>query len=509
MSLTVATVALNAAEELPLTLESILGQDYPDIELLVVDGSSWDDTPEVLSRYRDDIDRLEIIEDAGIFDAMNRAAAMAGGEMVLFLNAGDLFHSADTVTRLMARRHTDADIVYGNHIYRKNGREMFQQSWDFRAAMAGLRSGRITPEWIARFPAHQATMTRTTLLREKRYDTAFRVCADHDFFLRAVEAGATPQFVDEIVAIYAGGGFSDQRHDLLKLEWNALHRRFSADPAGVDAYYYGGASPFRGTRSLAAGEAIVGLSVERKADLARAINHPYRFLSGDGARFLTPTGTNATGLQLRGTNPFTNQILNAFVDGQSIAQVAVPKGSFAVDLVFEMPLPGGTVVEVMSDHAEPFDAGSGLVSLAVREFEFSGDATTSPRPAGAKVAFNRTTSAENAELLGAGWYQFEPTFIWSRGVKSEVRLSSMDSISALVVDMRPNPVVKNQSCTISVNGMVVAEGPLSGGAISADVGHLWRKGGQDNMVHIQPSASASVGGDPRDLGVALVSIQLR
>ncbi len=333
---------------------------------------------------------------------MNRAAEMASGEMILFLNAGDLFHSKDTVSRLMARRNAGADIVYGNHIYKKAGRETFQQSWDFRTAMAVLRKGMIWKEWLARFPAHQATMTRTTLLREMRYDTAFRVCADHDFFLRAVDAGATTQFVDEIVAIYAGGGFSDQRASLLKLEWSALHRAFSAEPGLIDAFYWGGASPFRGTRSAAAGEAIVGLMPERPADSTRGLNHPFRLFSGDGAQFVTPRGTNATGLHLRGTNPFARQMLTALVDGAQIAQVRVPKGIFAVDLVFDQPPAGGTIVEVVSDHSETFDSESGLVSLALREFEFSGDATTTPRPAGTTVVFNRAASGENAELLGVG-----------------------------------------------------------------------------------------------------------
>ena len=498
---------LNAADDLPLTLESIIGQDYPDIELLVVDGASWDDTPEVLARYADAIDRIEIVEDGGIFDAMNRAATFASGEMVLFLNAGDLFHSSDSVAKVMERRRPSADIVYGNHIYRAKGVESFQPSWDFKMAMKALRRGAISPQWLERFPAHQATFTRTALLRELRYDPAFRVCADHDFFLRAVDGGAETQFVDEIVSIYAGGGFSIQRHELLKLEWNALHRRYTADPEAVDLWYYGGKSPFAGTRAPAAGDAIAGLHAEQPAEIGRGIHHAFRWLSADGARLVTPSDTRASGLFLRGTNPFGRQTIEVLAGGQRIAEAAIPAGPFAVDVVFHDTVAPSVVIDLVPESGARLGSGPHMVAFALREFTFKGDATTTPRRLGDTVKFNKAGEADNAELMGAGWYQFEPTFIWSRGQLSEVRLSSNDRVTTLTFDLRPNPAIAGQTIAISVNGQTVVDGPV-GQPHTCEVGHVWRYGGRDNVISFRPSASCNVGGDPRDLGFALVAIAL-
>jgi glycosyltransferase involved in cell wall biosynthesis len=75
--ITVITVTLNAALDLPLTLESVLGQTYPHLETLLVDGCSWDNTSTVLNRYRDRLSRIMTIEDGGIYQAMNTAVQVA------------------------------------------------------------------------------------------------------------------------------------------------------------------------------------------------------------------------------------------------------------------------------------------------------------------------------------------------------------------------------------------------------------------------------------------------
>ena len=88
-------------QDLPLTIESVLGQTYPEIEYLVVDGLSHDATGAVLDRYAGRIDRVLHYEDGGIYDAMNFAAREAANEYILFLNAGDRFYCADAIEALM------------------------------------------------------------------------------------------------------------------------------------------------------------------------------------------------------------------------------------------------------------------------------------------------------------------------------------------------------------------------------------------------------------------------
>src|SRR6476661_1921876 len=88
MKLSVVTITLNAARDLPMTIESISGQDFRDFEYVIVDGQSWDSSHEIFRRYEDSIDRIAEVEDSGVYSAMNSALAHCKGQYVLFMNAG-------------------------------------------------------------------------------------------------------------------------------------------------------------------------------------------------------------------------------------------------------------------------------------------------------------------------------------------------------------------------------------------------------------------------------------
>lgn len=95
------------------TIRSVLSQDYPHIEYIVADGGSTDRTPEILARYRD---RITIVRgpDAGQADALNRGFALAGGDILGWLNADDLYAPGAVATAVRAlEEHPTADVVYG------------------------------------------------------------------------------------------------------------------------------------------------------------------------------------------------------------------------------------------------------------------------------------------------------------------------------------------------------------------------------------------------------------
>ncbi|MEM7693967.1 MAG: glycosyltransferase [Pseudomonadota bacterium] len=507
MKLTVATVALNAAADLPLTLESIIAQSHPDIELLVIDGESWDGTPDVLARYADEIDRLETIEDGGIYYAMNAAAHLASGDFTLFMNAGDRFHDATSAARIAERWDGRADIVYGNHVYRTGKAEEFKQAWDMGGAFDALRHGRFDTRWLERFPAHQSTFTRTALLREMPYDTAFRICADHDFFLRAIgERGVPHQFVDEIVSIYEAGGFSQKRVDTLFLEWNALQRRYAADPLAIDSWYFGGNSPFRGTDSAGKGQVVSGLLPPRPADIVRGVKHPHQYMQPEGFRLLTPKDRRAVGLLVVGTNRGPQMQLGVAGPEGPVAEAMVPTGPFVLELGFGAPLPSQSPLTIFPDGM------GGMAHLndemvAIKSFTFRTDRALRPRAKGQTLHFTKANLAETTELLGSGWYQAEASHTWSQGMISDVRVATADGLSDLVIDMRPNPVVRGQTVSVTINGHERYNGAVAG-AVKLSVGDVWYDGGRANTIAFRPSASANVGSDPRDLGIQLVTMKL-
>lgn len=111
----IVTPCFNSAPFLRECIESVLAQDYPHIEYIVMDGGSTDETPAILERYRDRIARVHSAPDFGQAQAINRGLAEAQGEIVAFLNADDAYlpGAVGQAVRAFAA-HPEAAVVYGN-----------------------------------------------------------------------------------------------------------------------------------------------------------------------------------------------------------------------------------------------------------------------------------------------------------------------------------------------------------------------------------------------------------
>src|SRR5690606_38456206 len=117
----VITVVYNHVRDIERTLLSVLGQTYPNIEYIIVDGASTDGTLDILKNYESRFAKLISERDQGIYDAMNKGLHHATGDYVLFMNAGDEIYSNDTVSKIFAHE-PDADIYYGET-------EMYDDHW--------------------------------------------------------------------------------------------------------------------------------------------------------------------------------------------------------------------------------------------------------------------------------------------------------------------------------------------------------------------------------------------
>jgi glycosyltransferase involved in cell wall biosynthesis len=113
----IITVCFNSAKTIRDTIESVLSQDYPNIEYIVIDGGSNDQTLEIVKEYADRIAVIVSETDNGIYDAMNKGIALASGDVVGMLNSDDIYMNAHAVSELMKTMqdaHSDsvfADLV--------------------------------------------------------------------------------------------------------------------------------------------------------------------------------------------------------------------------------------------------------------------------------------------------------------------------------------------------------------------------------------------------------------
>lgn len=179
--ISVITVCYNAEEDIKKTINSVLIQTCSDFEYLVIDGASKDSTMNIVNHYQSAFQTKGITyhsvsqQDNGIFDAMNTGVFMAEGRFIIFLNAGDFFADQDVLKLVSENIDSKCDVIYGNYYaYHNNKRKLFVS-----------KSPDVLPEGM--ICSHQAIFTKTDLLKERAYNTEYRMAADYDFYLKAYQ----------------------------------------------------------------------------------------------------------------------------------------------------------------------------------------------------------------------------------------------------------------------------------------------------------------------------------
>ena len=192
--ITYVTITYNAAKVLKRTLDSVLEQDYPNIEHLIIDGASTDDTLKMVNDYiaqsntAENGHQIQVTSepDKGIYDAMNKGLRCLTGDYVCFLNAGDFLPGPDTASKiaetvncqLPAVAYGDTDIVddEGNFLHHRRLAPPEHLTWK------SFRQGMLV--------CHQAFYARADFAIATPYDMQYRYSADVDWCIRVMKAAA-------------------------------------------------------------------------------------------------------------------------------------------------------------------------------------------------------------------------------------------------------------------------------------------------------------------------------
>lgn len=115
MKVSIITTTFNSAKTVQNTIESVINQDYPNIEHIVVDGASKDNTIDIVNSYGSNISHLISEPDKGIYDAMNKGIKIATGDIIGILNSDDFFTSNDIISTIVDTfTQNDIDALYGD-----------------------------------------------------------------------------------------------------------------------------------------------------------------------------------------------------------------------------------------------------------------------------------------------------------------------------------------------------------------------------------------------------------
>ncbi len=208
MKMTVVTVVLNDEAHLRGTIESVLGQDWSNVEYIIIDGGSTDSTFSIIKEYRTKIHRIISERDDGIYPAMNKGIELATGEYIHFMNSGDSFYDNGVISRIFGRAHQSADIIYGD-----------TQFW-YPDGKTRIVKAHPPDEIWKPFFNHQAAFFRTSLLKSNGFDPKYRPVSDFHFVMKSSSEGAELSYLPIVVNTYLiGGDIFHQEFKAVLLYW--------------------------------------------------------------------------------------------------------------------------------------------------------------------------------------------------------------------------------------------------------------------------------------------------
>lgn len=258
MKISVIIPTYNAASTLAQALDSVIAQDYPDVEIIIVDGGSTDGTLSIVEERRSHIAKVVSEPDQGVYDAMNKGILMSEGDVINILGADDYFyasHVLSTVARVFME-HPDIDVVYGDYVH------------EYGHTRKAFRN----PEHLDKFTfflrnslCHQSVFVRRDAFdRVGLFDTSFKIAGDHDWNIRAFgEHKLAHIHIPEVVCVFRSGGLSSTIHsrrehalvrrrhfawyyrgywyipDFMSRAWSRLRRLDFSMPIALRQFFFG------------------------------------------------------------------------------------------------------------------------------------------------------------------------------------------------------------------------------------------------------------------------------
>jgi glycosyltransferase involved in cell wall biosynthesis len=206
MKISIITAVYNRARTIGQAIDSVAAQNCPDIEHLIIDGASRDDTLGVIERHRTPAMRVISEPDGGIYDALNKGIALASGEVIGLMHSDDFYAQPDVLKKVaVAFQNPRFDALYGDLDY--------VAADDPDRVIRHWHAGSFSRKKLARgwMPPHPTLFVRSSVFaRLGTYDTSYKIAADYEAMLRYLSCGSVqPAYIPEVLVKMRVGGASN------------------------------------------------------------------------------------------------------------------------------------------------------------------------------------------------------------------------------------------------------------------------------------------------------------
>ena len=206
MKVSIITSTFNSEKFLQATIDSISQQTYRNIEHIIIDGASTDNTLNIIKENNSKIAKWVSEPDGGTYFALNKGLKIASGDIIGFLHSDDLFGGEYSIQQVVDTFvSTRCDVVYGDLVYvHAENPERIIRYWksrDFRHSI--LKKG-----WM---PPHPTMFMSAQVIRGTFFNTSYKISADYEFILRLLKFKSLKiNYVPEILIKMRLGGISNR-----------------------------------------------------------------------------------------------------------------------------------------------------------------------------------------------------------------------------------------------------------------------------------------------------------
>jgi len=202
---TIITVCYNSAKTIQETIESVLSQDYQNIEYIIIDGLSSDGTLDIIKDFGPQISKFISEKDKGLYDAMNKGISLATGDIIGIINSDDIYAHNKVISQVISKfEQKNIDIVYGDLYYFKTGFP--------NRALRYYRGGVFSLARVSYglMPPHPTFFIKRNVYgKYGKFDTTYTLSADFDLILRFLGLHKVPfEYIPEVLVKMRTGGKS-------------------------------------------------------------------------------------------------------------------------------------------------------------------------------------------------------------------------------------------------------------------------------------------------------------
>lgn len=195
--ISIITVSFNAEKTIRKTIESVINQTYKNIEYIIIDGESKDNTVNIIKEFNKSINYWCSEKDYGIYDAMNKGLKIANGDFVIFLGADDIFFS-DTTLEDIIEKLDDKYVCYGDSYITQIRKIYWGKFNKYKISIGNI--------------CHQAIFYPKKIYKNKEYQLKYKIYADYVYNIEIFNK-IQFKYLDETISVFNYNGISNTHSD--------------------------------------------------------------------------------------------------------------------------------------------------------------------------------------------------------------------------------------------------------------------------------------------------------